>query len=821
MNAKSWLFPPPAQIIILPILIFMLNPPVEAYAWNVIRNSSFEIPTGFGWALKGELKLSAPLGQSHFDSRASYDGQSSLKLEYYDQINSQTVLSPIIRLKRHTRYTLSFYAKANYSTPEMNIKIKNSFDSPYGPGDVIGPRKIMVSSTWARYSMSFTTADSAKCSYIIYIWPAHQSIPNKFLWIDALQLEEGNMSSYHPRSSIEAGPCTDKTGNVFFDDENVSFSIWANNFLDTACTAGILYEVVDFWGKVPVSGRIVMDLPARGLAKRSLDIPLSASDKRGSFRLVTWVDGKDGTRSEKNFSVLYRPSPGPDPESIFGVHAPFKNFYFDVIGKIGAKWNRTLSTSRILRWSEIEPTNNAFIWKDSDVSRAGSWGIRVIGTLGEELSSVPAWAMSASGFPRMSDWSDYVYKVVSHYHDKISTWEVWNEPDSEGGLSSRPDIYGNILKRAYIAAKSADPTCTVVGMTAADPVWIQSVYSYIGTSFLDVMGTHVYPGNDANGERLMNLFGQPLSIPIWNTETGIPTKSFYQDIFWEDLWITTQGKVFQPDQGGDYRSRTMAVVRNFAASVGSGLDKYIYYDCRETTSPDFLITYSFFEWDQTLRPSAVAYSVLAYFFDHSKGQGPFTIDSGVDSYSFLRGTVPLAILWAKDYNAYKQLGISLSSSQVKLFNVMGNEIPYTSTLLLGNEPIILEGQGITLGQLEAGLSIAAGVDNTPPSVRLVTNPTGPTNPVNVNLRWLGVDDTTLTFHTTVELHEVVNYSFRLDGIDADWSPWGEGISTVYENLPYGDHVFRVRGKDIFGNISESSTSLRIKRPDPPTNLRIQ
>nr|WP_297783618.1 triple tyrosine motif-containing protein [uncultured Allomuricauda sp.] len=65
------------------------------------------------------------------------------------------------------------------------------------------------------------------------------------------------------------------------------------------------------------------------------------------------------------------------------------------------------------------------------------------------------------------------------------------------------------------------------------------------------------------------------------------------------------------------------------------------------------------------------------------------------------------------------------------------------------------------------------------------------------------------------------YQFQLRGIYDNWSDWSENYSTTFENLPYGDYTFRVRGKvgdKISSNIATYSFS--IQRPWYISNLML-
>lgn len=58
----------------------------------------------------------------------------------------------------------------------------------------------------------------------------------------------------------------------------------------------------------------------------------------------------------------------------------------------------------------------------------------------------------------------YVYETVKRYRDVVRYWESWNEPDLPGGAFFRGngrDFFA-YQKACYLAAKAADPDCTVL-----------------------------------------------------------------------------------------------------------------------------------------------------------------------------------------------------------------------------------------------------------------------------------------------------------------------------------------------------------------------
>lgn len=61
--------------------------------------------------------------------------------------------------------------------------------------------------------------------------------------------------------------------------------------------------------------------------------------------------------------------------------------------------------------------------------------------------------------------------------------------------------------------------------------------------------------------------------------------------------------------------------------------------------------------------------------------------------------------------------------------------------------------------------------------------------------------------------QTIEYSYRLVGYEADWSPWTTKAEKDYTNLPDGNYTFEVKAHDNLGNTSESVTYAFVI--DPP------
>jgi len=79
------------------------------------------------------------------------------------------------------------------------------------------------------------------------------------------------------------------------------------------------------------------------------------------------------------------------------------------------------------------------------------------------------------------------------------------------------------------------------------------------------------------------------------------------------------------------------------------------------------------------------------------------------------------------------------------------------------------------------------------------------------------------FFSVVEFEKYVEsqYQYQLEGLYNNWSNWSSKPSVLFENLPFGDYIFNVRGK-LGNNISTNvaTYSFRIARPWFLSNIAI-
>jgi len=220
----------------------------------------------------------------------------------------------------------------------------------------------------------------------------------------------------------------------------------------------------------------------------------------------------------------------------------------DQIAASGVQWVR-IGVS----WAMIQPrrpseTDAGWNWSwgiprvDSVIDMARARGLRVRATFGR----TPAWANDGAGEAAapasLADWRRAAAFVAQRYAGKVSSWEIWNEPNHpKYFLNGTPTAYTALLCSAYPVIKSAAPKTKVVygGTSGNDWQFIKATYEAGVKGCFDVLAVHPY--QDAQWEpemiatRTDRWYFSNVSLvrqvqlqyrdrkPIWFTEVGWST----------------------------------------------------------------------------------------------------------------------------------------------------------------------------------------------------------------------------------------------------------------------------------------------------------
>lgn len=236
--------------------------------------------------------------------------------------------------------------------------------------------------------------------------------------------------------------------------------------------------------------------------------------------------------------------------------------HLDLIESLGVKNVRLL-----VPWIFVQPTDPMGApvdWEadldwaklDQIVYEADRRGMGILGV----LQWSPDWATdgpTGSGHPSdVQDFADFAAAVADRYRDKITAYEVWNEPNASFFWNPiDPVEYTRLLQATYTSLKSVSPDITVVGaVVSATLTWgdatmnavdfVEAMYAAGADGFFDAISIHPYNFDTKFSEQgeldwrelmplfqiqkireLMDQHQQPgeEQLKIWISEYGLPT----------------------------------------------------------------------------------------------------------------------------------------------------------------------------------------------------------------------------------------------------------------------------------------------------------
>ena len=258
-------------------------------------------------------------------------------------------------------------------------------------------------------------------------------------------------------------------------------------------------------------------------------------------------------------------------------------------------------------WYDIEPEPGSFWDAKNDVSswakydrivnEANALDIQIIARLDKPPRWARANAPNLAQFPdgppdNNADYANFVSAFVTRYRGKIHYIQIWNEPNLQGewgGQPIDPAKFTDLLKAAYTAAKSADPSITVLmpGLAPTDQtgptnlsdlLFLQGMYDAGARDYFDIATVMVYGYGyspyDRRVEFARNNFSRPIQTHEIMVKNGDADKAVWAAEYgWVSLAVELDrrslplGQAGQPGDTGD-----LPLPGLFAGAAGMALD---------------------------------------------------------------------------------------------------------------------------------------------------------------------------------------------------------------------------------------------------------
>jgi Cellulase (glycosyl hydrolase family 5) len=301
-----------------------------------------------------------------------------------------------------------------------------------------------------------------------------------------------------------------------------------------------------------------------------------AADVHGvrAFRLVTAAI----VVVALSLSFAGAPAFGAESGVVVNGHTGLSPQSDSLLAGLGVKWVRGF-----VPWTTFEPDPGHL--NESQVSALESGlaslpkGTKVI----LDVVNTPQWE-SGSANPVMppsnpADYARFVGIMAKRLKGRVDAWEIWNEEDDSSWWASgpNPSAYTALLKAAYPAIKTADPSATVVlgGLTGNDYEFLSQLYADGAKGSFDAVGVHTDTACDIGSpyEILRNSRTDPRinrwsflgyrtiheverangdNSPIWMTELGWDTSSQVCNM---GAWAGQKAGGVSPEQQATYLSQ--------------------------------------------------------------------------------------------------------------------------------------------------------------------------------------------------------------------------------------------------------------------------
>lgn len=658
---------------------------------NLIPNGSFEAGLdrwgveiresgGYEYELPVEMAKQKP----EVVSDASRIGKRSLKIVIPEH-GRFTLTPPYVRANPGRKYSLSLWMAAD--KPRI---VRMGIASGYFGAGAGEYKNVQVGRVWERFSISDVLQPAQDDAYYITI---ESEEGGGTIWIDGVQFEEGDVSSFASRNPVEIGLERQNVAMLY----SVGAPISLGAVVSSSTANGVFFvtiKSIDYYGKsTEILNKEIRVTPDRNQKL----VFLHPSDSPGYFKIIADVrkNGEVLDSSEMTIGILPKDMPKPHADSPFGNHARFNVVDLENARKLGISWLR-MHPPLGSKWAVVEKNKGQFVFHDSAIRLAKSLGFNILGS----LDTTPKWASMAPrggsdnyrSYPPkdLKDWGRYVYETVSHYKGIIDYWEVWNEPDSTGFLKlpgpfeqmRRPGVYADLLKVAYTEAKRANPDSVIVGGagTGQPPTrWVEEIFARGAYDYMDVLSYHFYtdgrPGDALDTptsvyigqlKALMRKYGKGSEKPIWESESGI----MYPESAYRNILQVSPGYPLSGKDAAAY------IVRNYVHLLSSGVSKWFYYSAFVGHRIDRNEATGFFEWDGSPRPLAIAYANLSWILGNAGFNRNLELPGGVAGAEFRDGNRIVNVFWATEWSGDRKVDFTIpnaeSYSSMTVYDLMGN-----------------------------------------------------------------------------------------------------------------------------------------------------
>lgn len=220
------------------------------------------------------------------------------------------------------------------------------------------------------------------------------------------------------------------------------------------------------------------------------------------------------------------------------------------LGELGAKYARVQAG-----WARCEPIAGQLYdwsWLDTIVEGCIRQGITpwLQTSYGNPAYSGGGGSGLSQALPSSPEalvaWDQWIDAAVARYGDRVTTWEIWNEPDNHGVIP--PETYASFFIRTATRLRATQPHASIVGLAlsghGADNYagrFLSALSAAGHADLLDELCFHFYPHNpddqfDTVADLARLLARHAPHVILRQGETGAPSECVRFMALGEHLW---------------------------------------------------------------------------------------------------------------------------------------------------------------------------------------------------------------------------------------------------------------------------------------------
>jgi len=176
--------------------------------------------------------------------------------------------------------------------------------------------------------------------------------------------------------------------------------------------------------------------------------------------------------------------------------------------RLSVNWSNVVDTAGVYHWDQVDQIINGLYNNKIEIGLCITGG-HILYT--DRLSPATPQAVE--------HWKNFVRIFVERYKDKITHWELWNEPNTNWFWKPQPHAanYVKLMKEFHDIVKEIVPHARIIGGSLArlDMVWADSILTLGVGQYMDAITYHPY---NEIPEAIIMPVRKSVKTPYWYLE---------------------------------------------------------------------------------------------------------------------------------------------------------------------------------------------------------------------------------------------------------------------------------------------------------------